>query len=500
MESEAREHATVTRSQNAVYVMPHDWTSISQFLAPLIERLDERRREVQLLVITPDVEVAAAISASAARLTEGRDLQIVAATSAQRAARLLRLRPAQIVAGSPATIAELLRAAALKLETVSTVCIAWLDEIVARADSASLETLFTELPKDAARTVVTAELTPAVEELLERYARRARRVVSAPPEGAQPTPIEYVSISPNTRLGALRRILDAVDPASALVFVRDGDSKRDVAEMLRAIGSTDDASVHVGLASAPGTTLVVLYDLPASHEELREAASGAGRVIALIQPRQLGSLRSLAAGGAIKSFTLPESADRARSAEARVRRELRDLLVEGRFGRELLAVEPLLDEFDGSEIAAAALQLLEREREAHRAALAAAPASTTRDSANMVRLFVSVGSRDGARAGDLVGAMANEGGISSSEIGKVDVRESHSIVEASAAVADALIERLNGTAINGRRAIVRRDEGTDRPPRRERSERVERGDRGDRGDRGARGERRPPRPRREGRE
>ena len=34
----------------------------------------------------------------------------------------------------------------------------------------------TEVPKEAARTIVTAELTPAVEELLERYARRARRV------------------------------------------------------------------------------------------------------------------------------------------------------------------------------------------------------------------------------------------------------------------------------------------------------------------------------------
>src|SRR5690242_2361387 len=36
---EARE-AGVTRGQNAVYVMPHDWASIAQFLAPLLERVE----------------------------------------------------------------------------------------------------------------------------------------------------------------------------------------------------------------------------------------------------------------------------------------------------------------------------------------------------------------------------------------------------------------------------------------------------------------------------
>src|SRR5581483_9061841 len=165
------------------------------------------------------------------------------------------------------------------------------------------------------------------------------------------------------------------------------------------------------------------------------------------------------------------------------RAELRDALTQGKFGRELLALEPLLDDFDGAEIAAAALQLLERERHA-RAALEAASA-TRREPSSMVRLFISVGSRDNARPADLVGAIANQGGVSSSEIGKVDLRESHSVVEVSANVADAIIERVNGTTIKGRRAIVRRDEGVEGRG----------GMRGDRGDRGERGDRPAGRPR-----
>jgi ATP-dependent RNA helicase DeaD len=76
---------------------------------------------------------------------------------------------------------------------------------------------------------------------------------------------------------------------------------------------------------------------------------------------------------------------------------------------------------------------------------------------------VNIGSRDNARPGDLMGAIANQAGLNSAEVGKIDVRESHSIVEVAAGVADTVIERVTGTSIRGRRAIVRRDE--ERPPR-----------------------------------
>src|SRR3954466_13924098 len=91
VESEARESTTGSRSQNAIYVMPHDWASMTQFLEPLIERLDDTKREVQLLVVPPDADAAAAAAASAVRLAAGRDIQIVAATAPARAARLIRI-------------------------------------------------------------------------------------------------------------------------------------------------------------------------------------------------------------------------------------------------------------------------------------------------------------------------------------------------------------------------------------------------------------------------
>lgn len=472
MEQAGRDPGSVSRGQNVVYVMPHDWASISQFLSPLVEKIDEARGDIQLLVVTPDGDAAAAVAAAAVRLTGDRKVQIVAATSAARAARLAKLRTPHILAGPDTVLVELVESAAVKLATVRTVCVAWIDELISRGGSAALETLMAEVPKDAARAVVTSSLTPEVEALLERYARRARRVVAHTPELREPTNLSYLTVSPHSRLGTLRRVLDDVNPGSALVFVRDAELEPAVRALLRTLGYTDEDEVRVGRTAAPDTELVVLFDLPATHEELREAAGTARRAIALIQPRQLTSLRALSAGGAVAPYTLPEAPSRAREREGRIRSELRDVLVRSSVERELLALEPLLEDYDGVEIAAAALRLLEqdrdRAREQERAAAARpadAPAtiSRARDTGAMARLFVNVGSRDNVRPGDLMGAIANQAGLTSADVGKIDIRESHSIVEVAASAADAVIERVTGTTIRGRRAVIRRDE--ERAPR-----------------------------------
>ena len=62
-----------------------------------------------------------------------------------------------------------------------------------------------------------------------------------------------------------------------------------------------------------------------------------------------------------------------------------------------------------------------------------------------------------------MGAIANQAGLTAGDVGKIDIRESHSIVEVAAGKADTVIERVTGTTIRGRRALVRRDE--ERPAR-----------------------------------
>lgn len=60
MEADVKEPTGVTRGQNAVQVIPLDWSAAEQALATLVDRIDAARAETQLLIVTSDAENAAA--------------------------------------------------------------------------------------------------------------------------------------------------------------------------------------------------------------------------------------------------------------------------------------------------------------------------------------------------------------------------------------------------------------------------------------------------------
>jgi ATP-dependent RNA helicase DeaD len=73
------------------------------------------------------------------------------------------------------------------------------------------------------------------------------------------------------------------------------------------------------------------------------------------------------------------------------------------------------------------------------------------------RIFVGVGRIGGIRPADIVGAIANEAGVDSSEIGAIDITDRFSLVEVPDAAADHIVRVLRGTTIRGKRVTVRRD-------------------------------------------
>lgn len=479
----------VSRGQNQLHVLPEDWRAASAAIQPLLERIDADTSATQLLILTSDAESTAGVAHAVARMTAARGLSVLGATEARRAIRIAKAAPAQVVIGAPSVVVELLQSASLKMDAVRVVVLAWVDNL-AGAQTRALETIMAEVPKDAPRFVFASDLTADVEQMVERYARRARRMQAAGEPAPSSVALSYVAVGEAARPMALRRILDALDPASAFVVTRSASSREDVEAQLRSLGYGGDAStVRTGETPDETAQLVILYDFPHSEEELRQAATprAGGRVVALVTPRQVPALRRMARG-ALTPLALPEAAERARSHEDRMRDAVRQVLEAGQFSRELLTLEPLLNDYDGVEVAAAMLRLLESER-------ARPQAASDASSTAMTKLFLNVGEMDGVRAGDLVGAITNEAGISKAELGRVDVREKHSTVEVATAVANAVVAKMNGVTIKGRRTMVKVDEER---PRREGPPR-DRGDRDSRGpsrDRGPRRDRptRPTRP------
>jgi ATP-dependent RNA helicase DeaD len=519
-EVEERATGQAGRGQSLVYTLPHTTESIAEFLAPALARTDPSAGGTQVVVVTRDTETALAISEAILRLSGPTGIEVVPVSSAARAGRIFKTRPVLAVAGTAAELLELVRASLLKLDTVRTIALAWADDILQEGPDtvAALEGLLGEL-SEAGRVIVARKLTPAVENLVERYARRARRVGPAdmeipqmPADYEMPI-IKYVTVAGSGRASALRRLLDDLDPPSAVVVARDEAAADEASRTLKTLGyHEDDESITVtrGYVGSVATHTVIFYQPPVLPVELHQIAQAKPvQVVVIAAPGEVPWLRELASGR-LAPLNLHGPERRAHDREESVRQELRAVLARGLPTREVISLEPLLREFDGTELAAAALLLLERERAQRRAAEAnpataakARPAEGERPragagaTAGMTRLFMTIGTRDGVKVGDIMGIVAGEGGIAGDRVGKIDLQESHALVEVAEADAAGVIARVNGQMIKGRRVVVRgeRDRedreragaSKDRPDRGgPRGERPDRGPRSDRPDRSAR--------------
>jgi ATP-dependent RNA helicase DeaD len=78
---------------------------------------------------------------------------------------------------------------------------------------------------------------------------------------------------------------------------------------------------------------------------------------------------------------------------------------------------------------------------------------------------IEVGRRHRVEPRQIVGALANEGGLSRDDFGGIDIRPEFSLVELPADLAPEVLDRLSGTRISGKLIQLRPDRGARRAPR-----------------------------------
>jgi ATP-dependent RNA helicase DeaD len=120
-------------------------------------------------------------------------------------------------------------------------------------------------------------------------------------------------------------------------------------------------------------------------------------------------------------------------------------------------IAPLLERHEATAVAAALYELWEEAR----AQRPQPPPSLPPASA---KLWVGIGKRDAVTPHDLVALLLNEVGVAKTQVGKVEIRETFSLVEVGReADPEAVAEKLTGKVIRKRRLVARVDKG--RPAR-----------------------------------
>ena len=345
-----------------------------------------------------------------------------AVTGLTRTAALLKEGRIGLLAGSPADLAALVARSALKLDTLEALVIGWPEGF-----GGELDPLLAEAPN--ARRIVLSWNPPALADFLERHARRAEVAGNLPldPDGKPLGPVgsaRFAVIAASRRRAALRDALDAVRATKPHVWA-GGE-----------IAAPEDVDV------------VVATTLP-TREELQALIAIAPQPVVLALASQLPYLRSIAA---LTPLSLPSGADRAQDRSSKLRAQITERL-SGDLDAELAALAPLFEEHDPAMVAAALLAISRQPSAGNIQPREAEPGTA------WMKIFVTVGTKDRASAKDLVGALIKEAGLQKGQIGKIDVRDTFSLVEIAPPSVDQAVRRLSGVSIRGRRVTARPDRG-----------------------------------------
>jgi len=383
------------------------------------------------------------------------------------------------------------------------------DGVVASVAADHLEAFLGGLPGDCQRIVCGLPFGPALHSLAKRFTRRAVSVPPRPRAGTKhPARGRGRHASTGDKLRTLQVVVTAGDRAEAvldhaaellqdpvrhvLIFTTSADHAADLGDFLATHGyqpgppgdeSTpvwispgEDAAAREALdgATDPDSIATLSASVPAGTEitMVRHGAGGPARVLAEI--RELAHLKDMAAEANLVLKRLrPARPQRVSAALDQLADDLHGAARAPEIAPYYLLVESLLDRFSAAEVAAAALLLLDRKTPKKDTAAVGAGSAAAPES--WVRLFVSAGQRDEVGPRELLGALTNQSGVPGDRVGRIDVRDRHSLIEVREGDAKTVISALNGTTLAGRslrvdydRAKGRRPTGGGRPPGRDR--------------------------------
>ncbi len=453
------------------------------FAMPMIQGIDRSDQATQGLILEPTRELAVQVAETVHKLGKYcniTDLPIYGGQPIDRQMRALR-RGVQIIVGTPGRVMDHIRRGTLDLSHVNTVILDEADRMLDMGFVEDIEFILGYVPNDHETALFSATLPPPIRALAEQTMKtpvtvRAGTGQLTVPEVAQ----EYVETTRQGKLDALTRIIDMEMPESVIVFVRTKRETDELGETLigrgyltevihgdlsqvqreRAITGFRDGRSDILVATdvaargldIPNVSHVINYDIPEDPEAYvhrigRTARAGkTGTAITFVTPRERGLLKTIERQTRVRMQRkqVPTLDDIAHRRAQLFQDELRETVAEGRLEPFLLMVDQLGNEFDLAEVAAAAIKI------ALDGQVGKAEEEPAASEAGMERLFVRAGRRDGIRAGDLVGAIANEAHISGRDIGAIEIHDKFSFVDVPRADARRIIDALGRSGVRGR--------------------------------------------------
>ncbi|MDN5892505.1 MAG: DEAD/DEAH box helicase [Nocardioides sp.] len=484
------------------------------FALPILSRLDVKQKTPQALVLAPTRELALQVSEAfekyAAHINGVHVLPVYGGQGYGVQLSALR-RGVHVVVGTPGRIMDHLEKGTLDLSELRFLVLDEADEMLKMGFAEDVETILADTPDSKHVALFSATMPAAIRRISKKHLTDPVEItVKNKTTTSANTTQRYLTVSWPQKLDALTRILEIENFEAMIVFARTKSATEDLAEKLRARGFSATAingdiaqnqrertinqlrqgKLDILVATdvaARGLDVerishVINFDIPTDTESYVHRIGRTGRAgrsgdaISFITPRERYLLKAIekATRQSLTQMQLPTVEDinttRLNRFDDSITKALESDNVD--FFRDVVnhyVREHDVPEADVAAALAAVLHretplLLEPEPEPKRQPRQERPDRGGREDrgprrerpqrggsgAPMAPYRISVGKRHKVEPRQIVGALANEGGLGRGDFGKIDIRTDHSIVELPVDLPSGAWDALRGTRISGK--------------------------------------------------
>ncbi|WP_088225354.1 DEAD/DEAH box helicase [Desulfosporosinus sp. FKB] len=468
------------------------------FGIPITEKINAKFQAVQALIVTPTRELAIQVAQEMAKIGKYKHvkpLPIYGGQPIDRQIRALRMGY-QVVVGTPGRLLDHLNRGTLRLQHVKMVVLDEADEMLDMGFVEDIEGLLKAVPEEGRQVMLfSATMPQAIRKLAQTYMKNPRSVTVSRDELTVPL-IEQVfyETRESKKVDALCRIIDMEDIGQGITFCR---TKRGVDELVVALEArgyfadalhgdlsqqqrdrvmkrfrdgktemlvaTDVAARGIDISNL---THVINFDIPQDPVSYVHRIGRTGRVgrrgqaITLISPKEYRQLRLIEnlIKTRIRRRELPSLADISERQAENLKNQLVKLIQSDRLGNYRAIVGDLLEEYDSTDVAAAALKFAVEGANSEDRLDDNDPDvnhfGNTGAASGMVRFFMNIGRVQQIRPQDIIRWIAEESGIPGNIIGMINIYDKFTFVEVPEEYASRVLSCMHQAMIKGRRVSV----------------------------------------------
>ena len=484
------------------------------FALPILSRINKSNRSPQALVLAPTRELALQVADAFQEFADhvgGINVLPIYGGQAYGIQLSGLRRGAHIIVGTPGRVIDHLKKGSLDISHLDYLVLDEADEMLNMGFQEDVERILEDTPEEKQVALFSATMPKAIRRLSQQYLDDPYEVtVKAETRTNTNITQRFLNVAHRNKLDALTRILEVTELEAMIIFVRTKYETEELAEKLRARGFSAqaingdiaqqqrertvdqlrDGRLDILVATdvaARGLDVdrishVLNYDIPHDTESYihrigRTGRAGrTGEAILFVTPRERRMLRSIerVTNATLEEMQLPTVDEVNESRKEKFADSITEALEDPQLSLFRSLVKQYSDAHDVplEDIAAALAAQTQsneeflmkeppkdkrrdrRDRDGGRRQRDNGPARPDSDF-EIYRL--QVGRRDHVRPGAIVGAIANEGGLSNRDFGRIDIQQSFSLVELPKGLGDDVLDRLVDTQIGGRNIEIRRD-------------------------------------------